>query len=123
MLNARLWQRSRWQYPILACAVGAVLGAALLVVVRTEVTSLRYDLGRLHATEVELEDEVQKLGVVAAALRAPERIAPRAQKLGMTYPEPGQVLSLPMARRGAGPVTGGGSLPLPMPDVAAGSAP
>ena len=113
MLNARLWQRSRWQYPMLACAVGAVLGAALLVVVRTEVTSLRYDLGRLHATEVELEDDVQKLGVVAAALRAPERIGPRAQKLGMTYPEPGQVLSLPIPDQGS----------LPLPDVAAGSAP
>ena len=105
MLNARLWQRSRWLYPILACAVGAVLGALLLVVVRTEVTSLRYELGRLQAVEAGLEDQVQRLGVVAAALRAPERIAPRALKLGMAYPEPGQVLSLPQ------------------PDVAAGASP
>jgi hypothetical protein len=105
MLNARLWQRSRWLYPILACAVGAVLGAALLVAVRTEVTSLRYQLGRLQEEEARLEDRVQQLGVVSAALRAPERIAPRALALGMAYPEPGQVLSLPQ------------------PDVAAGGSP
>jgi len=74
MLNARLWQRSRWLYPILACAVGAVLGAALLVAVRTKVTSLRYGLGRFQAIEAALEDQVQRLGVEAAALRAPERI-------------------------------------------------
>jgi hypothetical protein len=95
MLNARLWQPSRWLYPILACAVGAVLGAALLVAVRTEVTSLRYELGRLQALEAEREAQVQRLGVVAAALRAPERIGPRAERLGMIYPGPGQVLSLP----------------------------
>jgi glycine/D-amino acid oxidase-like deaminating enzyme len=105
MLNARLWQRSRWLHPILACAVGAVLGAGVLVAVRTEVTSLRYELGRLQAIEAEREDRVQRLGVVAAALRAPERIGPRALELGMAYPEPGQVLALPR------------------PDVAAGASP
>jgi hypothetical protein len=105
MLNARLWQRSRWLHPILACAVGAVLGAGLLVAVRTEVTSLRYELGRLQAIEAAREDRVQRRGVVAAALRAPERIGPRALELGMAYPEPGQVLALPR------------------PDVAAGASP
>jgi hypothetical protein len=102
MLNARLWQRSRWLYPVLACAVGAVLGAGLLVSVRTAVTAQRYELGDLQAREAELVDHVQQLGLVAAALRAPERIGPRALELGMIYPEPGQVLSLDAADVAAG---------------------
>ncbi len=95
MLNARLRRGGFWLRVILASALGLVAAGALLATARTELTSLRYELGRLQEREAELRDRVEALHVETAALRSPEQVRPRALALGMVYPEPGQVIALP----------------------------
>ncbi len=91
-MNARL----RRGHPLLAAAVataiGAGIGAGALVWTRTEILSLRYERARLVAEEARLRSQVEKLRVEKAALSAPERIEPRARRLGLRYPGPGQVI-------------------------------
>jgi hypothetical protein len=78
-------------------AVGIVLAAGLLVATRTRVTSLRYDLRDERKQQLALREAVEKLHVATGALSAPERLEPRALALGLTYPAPGQVITLPAA--------------------------
>lgn len=78
----------------LASVLGIVIGAAVLVAVRTEVTSLRYRLTELHEREARLRTDIEKLRVESAVLASPERLEPRARELGLVPPAAGQVLSL-----------------------------
>jgi len=94
MLNSRLRKQSPWFGALVALAIGAIAASGVLVYVRTEITSMRYELGRRVSREHELSLEVERLRVEAAALAAPERIEPRAKELGLIYPAPQQVLSL-----------------------------
>jgi cell division protein FtsB len=96
MLNARLRRGGFWLRAVLACVLGVILAAATLVGARIEITSLRYELGRLHEEEIALRERVEALDVETAALRAPEHIRPRARALGLTYPASGQVVQLPL---------------------------
>ncbi|MFQ5697848.1 MAG: hypothetical protein ACE5IL_06125 [Myxococcota bacterium] len=90
--------RGRARQPLLAWGLAtlaaALLGAAVLVAVRTRVTDLRYRLSARLEELRKLEPEVERLRIEAAALQAPERIEPRARALGLRYPEPGQVRRL-----------------------------
>jgi len=95
MLNSRLRKQSPWFGALVALALGVIAASGVLVYVRTHVTSLRYELGRRVSHEHELSLEVERLRVEAAALAAPERIEPRAFDLGLIYPAPAQVLTLP----------------------------
>jgi len=94
MLNARLRKSGPGLSLVLAGALGVIIGAALLVVARTHVISLRYELADSLAREAALIDEIEKLRVEAAALVSPERLLPAARELGLDYPEPGQILNL-----------------------------
>ena len=69
---------------------------------RTEITGSRYRLTSLLDRGAALETEVEKLRIEAAALSAPERVEPRARKLGLRYPEAGQIVPLEDPR---GPIT------------------
>ncbi len=102
MLNARLRRGGLWLRALLACALGLVAAGGLLVAARTELTSLRYELGRLQEREATLGNHVEVLHVETEALRAPEQVRPRALALGMVYPQPGQVIALPPASVAAG---------------------
>lgn len=95
MLNARLRQHGPWFGVLLALVAGFVLAAGGLVYARTRVTSMRYELGRRIAREQALLDEVERLRVEVAALAAPDRLEPRAKRLGLIYPTPEQVVALP----------------------------
>ena len=94
-MNARLRRGGSGIRALLSAIFGVVLGAAILVGVRTEITSLRYELHSLRDDEARLRSEVEKLRVEAAVLTAPERLEARALELGLSYPRPGQVVSLP----------------------------
>ena len=94
MLNTRLRKSGPWFYGLLALALGAIAASGVLVYVRTELTSLRYELGRRLSAEHELGLEVERLRIEAAALAAPERVEPRAKSLGLVYPKPDQIVSL-----------------------------
>ena len=98
MLNARLRRSGPWLAYVLAGALGVIVGAASLVIARTEVISLRYALAERLAEEAALIEETEKLRVEAAALRAPDRLLPAARALGMTWPEPGQIVALETPR-------------------------
>jgi hypothetical protein len=80
---------------LLAAVVGVVLAAAALVGVRTEITSLRYELGGLRKEHTRLWGDVEKLRVEAAVLTSPERLEADALAIGLTHPVSGQVISLP----------------------------
>ncbi len=94
MLNSRLRKQSPWFGALVALALGAIAASGVLVYVRTQVTSMRYELGRRVSQEHTLSLEVERLRVETAALAAPERIEPRAYELGLIYPAPEQVLTL-----------------------------
>ena len=94
-MNARLRRGGYGMRVLLAAVLGVVLGAAILVGVRTEITSLRDELHSLRDDEARLRSEVEKLRVEAAVLTAPERLEARGLELGLSYPRPGQVVSLP----------------------------
>ena len=103
MLNARVRHGGPLLRLLLSLAAGVVVGAGALVFARTEMTSLRYELARLIEQEAGLLAQVEKLRVEVAALSAPERVEPAAMKLGLTYPRPGQVISLPEPAAGDAP--------------------
>lgn len=90
----------------LATIAAVLLGATVLVAVRTRVTDLRYRLSTRLEELRKLDHEVERLRIEVAALQAPKRIEARARVLGLRYPEPGQVRRLEA-----------------IADVAAGSAP
>jgi len=94
LLNTRLRKSGPWFYGLLALALGAIAASGVLVYVRTQLTSLRYELGRRLSAEHELGLEVERLRIEAAALGAPERVEPRAKALGLVYPKPDQIVSL-----------------------------
>ncbi len=94
-MNARLHRSGHGLRTLLAGVLGIIVAAAFLVGVRTEITSLRYELQKLRSVESRLRREVEKLRIEAAVLTAPERLEARAVELGMTYPRSGQVISLP----------------------------
>ena len=101
-MNARLRRSGHSLRTLLAGVLGIIVAAAFLVGVRTEITSLRYQLQRLRSEESQLRREVEKLRVETAVLTAPERLEARALELGMTYPHPGQVVSLAQSGLGSG---------------------
>jgi cell division protein FtsL len=94
MVNVRLRRRGPLFVWVLAAVAGGLLGAAAVVWARTEITGSRYRLTSLLDRRAALEAEVEKLRIEAAALSAPERVEPRARKLGLRYPEAGQVVPL-----------------------------
>ncbi len=94
-MNARLRPGGYRLRVLLAAVLGVVLAAAALVGVRTEITSLRYELGRLRSEHTRLWGDVEKLRVEAAVLTSPERLEADALALGLIHPESGQVISLP----------------------------
>ena len=91
-MNARLRRSGRLQRALIAIALGGLVGASALVWTRTDIISTRYRLGVLMERQAELAVQVEKLTVEVAALSTPDRIERRALKLGLRYPEPGQVL-------------------------------
>ena len=107
MLNTRLRKSGPWFYGLLALALGAIAASGVLVYVRTQLTSLRYELGRRVSQEHELGMEVERLRIEAAALAAPERIEPRAKALGLVYPKPEQILALDGSSHGQRDVAAG----------------
>ena len=95
-MNARLRRGGpalRW---ILAGSLGVVGAAALLVAVRTHVTSLRYELRDERVQQLVLREDVEQLRVAAEVLASPEQLEPRALGLGLIFPRPGQVIALPV---------------------------
>ena len=94
MLNSKLRTQTPWFGTLVALAIGVIAASGVLVYVRTQVTSMRYELGRRVSHEHELSLEVERLRVETAALAAPERIEPRALELGLIYPAPKQVVTL-----------------------------
>ncbi|MCP4007094.1 MAG: hypothetical protein GY725_23175 [bacterium] len=96
MLNSRLKPGGFVLHVLLSIAVGVMIGAGALVLARTKMTSLRYELSGLMKAESELSEQVDKLRVEVGTLSSPERVEPAAVELGMTYPEPGQVIDLPV---------------------------
>jgi cell division protein FtsL len=94
MVNVRLRRRGPLFVWGLAVVVGGLLAAAALVWTRTEITRSRYRLTRLLERRANLEAEVEKLRIEAAALSAPDRVERRALELGLRYPEAGQVVLL-----------------------------
>ncbi len=94
-MNARLHRSGHGLRTLLAWVLGMIVAAAILVGVRTEITSLRYELQKLRNVESRLRRDVEKLRIETAVLTAPERLEARALELGMTYPRSGQVISLP----------------------------
>jgi cell division protein FtsL len=97
-VNARLRGGGTWLRIALATALGVALGAGALVWTRTEILSLRYELSRLDEDERILLDDVEKLRLELAALRAHERIEAGARRLGLRYPRAGEVIHLPDSR-------------------------
>jgi hypothetical protein len=102
MLNARIHRGGPWLQVGIAAALGIVLGAALLVAVRTEVMSLRYRLTDLHEREARIRTDIEKLRVESAVLVSPEQLEPRARELGLVHPAAGQVISLDGAEIASG---------------------
>ena len=92
-MNSHVRVAGRIQKALVATAIGATLGAGLLVWARTEIRSLQYRLTRLVDHETTLRAEVEKLSVEVAALSAPARIEKRARALGLRDPAPGQLVS------------------------------
>ncbi len=93
-MNARLRRGGpalRW---ILSATLGIVGAAALLVAVRTQVTSLRYELRDDRRQQLVLREEVEQLRVATEVLGSAERLEPRALALGLIFPQPGQVIAL-----------------------------
>ena len=97
-MNVRLRRRGPLFAWVLAAVAGGLLGAAAVVWARTEITGSRYRLTSLLDRGAALEAEVEKLRIEAAALSAPERVEPRARKLGLRYPETGQIVPLEAPR-------------------------
>ena len=93
-MNIRLQHGGPGLRILLAAAVGLSLGAGLLVYTRTEVYSLSYRLSALVSREAQLRGRVEKLRLEAAALAAPGRLESEARALGLTYPDPGQIVLL-----------------------------
>ncbi len=93
-MNARVRRGGPLARTMVATAIGVGIGAGLLVWTRTEILSLRYDLARAVHAAANLRKDVEKLRVERAALSTPERIEPAARKLGLRYPQPGQVIRL-----------------------------
>ena len=93
-MNTRVRHASPLVSYALLTAAGLAVGAAALVWTRTEILSLRYEQSRMLSRELELRSEVEKLRVEQAALSAPDRIEPRARKLGLRYPAAGQVIRI-----------------------------
>jgi cell division protein FtsL len=91
-VNARVRRASPLLRVTIAAAIGAGLGAGALVFTRTELRSLEYEHGRLVAQDAELQREIEKLEIEAAALATPDRIEDRAFKQGLRYPSPGQIV-------------------------------
>jgi cell division protein FtsL len=104
MVNVRLRRRGPLFAWGLAVVIGGLLGAAAVVWARTEITGARYRLASLVERRADLEAEVEKLRIEAAALSAPERVEPRALELGLRYPESGQVVLLDEPRKRAADV-------------------
>ena len=94
-MNARVVKSGPLARAAVATAIGLALGSAALVWTRTEITTLRYEQVRLLEAEARLRDEVEKLRLEAAVLRAPERIEARARRLGLVDPRPGQIARAP----------------------------
>ena len=93
-MNSRLRKAGNVQRVLIASALGVLVGAGALVWTRTEILSLQYRLGRAVERAAHLRAEVEKLRVEVAALSAPERIEPRALRLGLRYPGRGQVIDI-----------------------------
>jgi cell division protein FtsL len=91
-VNVRLRRRGPLALLLVGAALGVLVGAGGLVVARTHVTRMRYQLMELQSAALELRGEVEKLSIEAAALGAPDRLEREARRLGLQYPEPGQVL-------------------------------
>ena len=106
-MNVRLRRRGPLFVWGLAAVLGSLLGATCLVWARTEITNLRYRLHRLVEAGADLEAEVEKLRIEAAALRAPDRIERQARALGLVYPEPGQVVRIDVEPRAPRAVAAG----------------
>ena len=95
MLKTRLRRSGRLLPVLLATTIGLIAAAGALVWTRTQIFSLRYQLSGWLALESKLRHEIEKLQIETAALSAPERIEGRARSLGLTYPNPGQIVHLP----------------------------
>jgi len=94
MVNVRLRRGSPLLQAVLFGIVGVVVGMIGLVWTRHEITRLRYRLGEVTQERSALRAELEKLRIEVAATSAPERIEQRALRLGLRYPEPGQVIHL-----------------------------
>ncbi len=97
MLNVRLRRGSPLLRALLCGMLGLVVGMIGLVWTRHEITRLRYRLGEVTQERALLDAELEKLRIEVAATSAPQRIEQRALRLGLRYPEPGQVIRLDSA--------------------------
>jgi hypothetical protein len=78
-----------------ACAIGGLLAALLLVQLRTESIELRYRLARSLQNEQRLLEEQRRLIVELRRLRHPVRLAEIGASLGLA--RPAGVLEVPRA--------------------------
>jgi cell division protein FtsL len=92
MVNVRLRRGGPLLRAVLFGMFGLVIGMIGLVWTRHEITRLRYRLGELTHERAEVDAEVEKLLIEVAAASSPQRIEQRASRLGLRYPEPGQVI-------------------------------
>jgi cell division protein FtsL len=94
MVNVRLRRGSPLPRAMLFGIFGIVIGMIGLVWTRHEITRLRYRLGELTHERATLDAELEKLRIEVAATSSPQRVEQRALRLGLRYPEPGQVIHL-----------------------------
>ncbi len=102
-MNSRLKPSGPILRMALGTTLGLVLGASALVWTRSEITRLRYRLAEVNVLRVQLERQVEKLRIEAAALSAPEKLEARARELGLRYPTAGEVAYVDLSAAGARP--------------------
>ena len=103
MVNSRLKPSGPILRMALGTTLGLVLGASALVWTRSEITRLSYRLAEVDVRRVQLDRQVEKLRIEAAALSAPEKLEARASELGLRYPTPGEVVYVDLSAAGAHP--------------------
>jgi hypothetical protein len=97
--------RPRSTLPIAAalCALGA--GSLAMAAVRTAVHRQLAELRELRELLKRTSSEIEELELTVARLVSIEQLEPAARRLGMHYPEPGQLIG--PRRRGEASTAGG----------------
>ncbi len=72
-----------------------IIEAFLLVLCRTEIRKIGYDISEQISKNKILKENERKLNVELASLKSPERIASIAKNLGLIMPKQEQMIRMP----------------------------